>query len=406
MGQGTNSSALRQYNERVVISAVRKAGVASKPELARRIGLTLQSLTRIVDALEEKGLLEKSGRRSVGIGQPSNLYQIKADGLFSVGIKLGRQNIEYVLSDFSGQIIDKASHRCKEPTPEQLIDSLSNGIDAMLSKLSSAQRQRFVGVGIAMPWFLGNWSAQEEMSLEIARQWVDVDFASELEKRLPYNIFFENDCSAAAAAELYFGQVKTTNNFLYIYIDTFVGGGLVLNGNLERGVHSNAANLATLPVPRSKLDSQSKVADWDTLINRASISTLIKHLQFHQVNIDNIADIAEVIENNRALVHDWMQDCAEGILFCIVSCVSFLDLEKVIIDSQLPSFLLIELISMIKRRLAAMPTSNLFLPDVQQGSLGEDAIAIGGAILPLYSHFAPDRTVLLKGGVPDRLQEK
>ena len=227
-----------------------------------------------------------------------------------------------------------------------------------------------------------------------------------MEQRLPYSIFFENDCSAAAAAELYFGQTKTTNNFLYIYIDTFVGGGLVLNGNLERGLHSNAANLATLPVPQSKLDSQNNTAGWDTLVNRASIATLLRHLQFHQVNIDNIADLADIIDDNRALVHDWMQDCAEGIVFCIMSCVSFLDLEKVIIDSLLPTFLLIELISMIKRRLAAMPTSNLFLPDIQKGSLGEDAIAIGGAILPLYSHFAPDRTVLLKGGVPDRLQEK
>lgn len=406
MGQGSNSSTLRQYNERVVISAVRKAGVASKPDLARSIGLTLQSLTRIVDALEEKGLLEKSGRRSVGIGQPSNLYQIKADGLFSIGIKLGRQNIEFVLSDFAGQVIDKAFHRYKDPTPKQLIDSLSDGIEVMLAKLSHTQRERFVGVGIAMPWFLGNWAAQDEMAPDIAQQWVDIDFASELEQRLPYSIFFENDCSAAAAAELYFGQIKAANNFLYIYIDTFVGGGLVLNGNLERGVHSNAANLATLPVPPSKLDSQNNPLGWDTLVNRASIATLLKHLQFHQVNIDNIADLADIIDDNRALVHDWMQDCAEGIVFCIMSCVSFLDLEKVIIDSLLPPFLLIELTSMIKRRLAAMPTSNLFLPDIQKGSLGEDAIAIGGAILPLYSHFAPDRTVLLKGGVPDRLQEK
>lgn len=404
MGQGSNSSTLRQYNERVVISAVRKAGVASKPDLARSIGLTLQSLTRIVDALEEKGLLEKSGRRSVGIGQPSNLYQIKADGLFSVGIKLGRQNIEYVLSDFAGQVIAKASHRYKEPTPEQLIDSLSSGIEVMLGKLSPAQRQRFVGVGIAMPWFLGNWAAQHEMAPDIAQQWVDIDFANELEQRLPYSIFFENDCSAAAAAELYFGQAKAANNFLYIYIDTFIGGGLILNGNLERGVHSNAANLATLPVPQSKLDSRQQSSGWDTLVNRASIATLISHLQYHQVNIENIADIADVIDENRALVHEWMQDCAEAIVFCIISSVSFLDLEKVVIDSQLPQFLLIELISMIKRRLAAMPTSNSFVPTIQKGSLGEDAIAIGGAILPLYSHFAPDRTVLLKGGVPDRLQ--
>jgi len=406
MGQGSNSSTLRQYNERVVISAVRKMAVASKPDLARHIGLTLQSLTRIVDALEEKGLLEKSGRRTVGIGQPSNLYQIKADGLFSIGIKLGRQNIKYVLSDFAGKIIEKTLHRYKEPTPEQLVTLLHSRVEQLLTKLAPVQRERFVGVGIAMPWFLGNWEAQGEMAPEIAQQWVNIDFAKLLEEKLPYRIFFENDCSAAAAAELYFGELKALNNFLYIYIDTFVGGGLVLNGSLEKGIHSNAANLATLPVPPSKLDSQRHTGNWDTLVNRATIATLLKHLRYHQVNIDNIADLAEVIDDNRGLVHDWMQDCAEGIVFCIMSCVSFLDLETVVIDAQLPPYLLIELISMIKRRLAAIPTVNLFIPSVQKGSLGEDAIAIGGAILPLYSHFAPDRTVLLKGGVPDRLQQK
>ena len=57
----------------------------------------------------------------------------------------------------------------------------------------------------------------------------------------------------------------------------------------------------------------------------------------------------------------------------------------------------------LESQLTSMQQQNLFIPQLQQGSLGENAIAIGGAILPLYSHFAPDKTVLLKGGVPDRL---
>jgi predicted NBD/HSP70 family sugar kinase len=121
------------------------------------------------------------------------------------------------------------------------------------------------------------------------------------------------------------------------------------------------------------------------------------------VNIGNISELPNAIDENRSLIHEWMVDCADSLVFTILSSIGFLDLETVIIDSELPHYLLSELVSMTQRRLDSLEQKNLFIPQVQQGSLGEDAIAIGGAILPLYSHFAPDRTVLLKGGVPDRL---
>src|SRR5690606_30424255 len=157
----------------------------------------------------------------------------------------------------------------------------------------------FRSVGIAMPWFMGKWSAQKEMAADIAALWDDFDFATAIEERIKYPIFFENDCSAAAAAELYFGNGKPFNHFLYIYIGTFVGGGLVLNGDLERGIHSNAACLASIPVPGSSLSSGKNHGKWDTLANRASITTLLAHLNFHRVNISNISELPNVIDENR-----------------------------------------------------------------------------------------------------------
>jgi predicted NBD/HSP70 family sugar kinase len=402
MSQGSNSSTLRQYNERIVISVLRKTGAASKADLSRQMGLTLPAMTRIVDELETRGLIEKSGRRSQGVGQPSNLYQINENGLFSIGIKLGRQNIELVLANFAGDLLAKTMCDYQSPSPNDLLNLIEHEVSLLVKKLDATQLARFTGVGIAMPWFIGKWVAQHEMSDQQAIEWRDFDFASALGVRIQYPIFFENDCSAAAAAEMHFGKYPSLQNFLYIYVGTLIGGGLVLNGDLERGIHSNAACLATLPVPRSTLDSKSANNNWDTLVNRASIATLLNHLQFHQVAIDHISELPTVIDQHRALVHDWMVDCADGLLYSILASISFLDLEAVVIDSELPDYLLSELVSMVQRRLDALTQENLFIPTLYQGSLSKDAIAIGGAILPLYSHFAPDRTVLLKGGIPDR----
>ena len=82
MSQGSNSSALRHFNERVVISTIRRQGSASKPELAKLVGLTLQTLTRIVDDLAARGLIVLTGRRTQGVGQPSNIYQINPGSLY------------------------------------------------------------------------------------------------------------------------------------------------------------------------------------------------------------------------------------------------------------------------------------------------------------------------------------
>ena len=47
---------------------------------------------------------------------------------------------------------------------------------------------------------------------------------------------------------------------------------------------------------------------------------------------------------------------------------------------------------------------NTFIPEILPGRIGADAVAVGGAMLPFYSNFAADKTVMLKGGVPEMVQ--
>lgn len=399
MSQGSNSSALRNFNERIVISTLRKNGSASKADLARSMGLTLQTLTRIVDDLEIRGLIEKTGRRSQGVGQPSNIYHINSNCLYSLGVKLGRQNLEFVLSNFGGELMHKQTLDFSSLTPEILVTMIKTGIRELTDKLTTEQRKRFAGVGIAMPWFIGSWG--NEMDTENSLLWQDFDLAHHLERDFDYDFFYENDCTAAAAAEFYFGKANVSKNFLYVYLGSLVGGGLVLNGDLERGIYSNAACLATMPVPKSSLSNANDDV-WATLVDRASLNSLIKYLNFNDVKINQISELSSIIDANRGLVHDWMLDCAESLVFAIYSSISVLDLEKVVIDSDLPRYLLTELINIVDRKLQSSKKKYDFVPELQQGTLGEDAIAIGGAFLPLYFHFAPDKTVILKGGIPER----
>jgi predicted NBD/HSP70 family sugar kinase len=53
-------------------------------------------------------------------------------------------------------------------------------------------------------------------------------------------IEFVKDTAAACVAELVAGRGRSIRSFLYVFVDTFIGGGLVLDSHLFGGLTGNA----------------------------------------------------------------------------------------------------------------------------------------------------------------------
>lgn len=405
MSKGSNSSGLRRYNERVLITSLRKMGKASKLELARLANLTPQAVTRIVDDLEAAGLVRAEGRRLGGLGQPSTLYAIDPKGAYSIGVNVGRRDIQLLLMDFGGTVLHKIAHEFEFPDPDFLLEKIQLGIASLTAYLPPDDVSRLVGVGVAMPWFMGAWNKELNMSETLAQRWNTLNFDEEVARLTQLPVFFENDCSAAAVAELQFGQGIDASNFLYIFIGTFVGGGVVLEGNLESGVHGNSGALASMPVSPSTLSSAPPVTGpFETLINRASLFVLRRHLNTKGIDIKGISALASVLPQAQPYVDEWLQDCADALTFAIFSATGVLDFESIVIDANLPREIVARLVGEVGTQVKAITPNGVFVPEVVQGKIGPDARGIGGALLPFYANFSPDKTVMLTGGVPQKVR--
>ena len=59
---GANQIRVRAHNERLVLSLVRRHGALSKADIARRTGLSAQTVSVIMRALEKEGLLPGTSR--------------------------------------------------------------------------------------------------------------------------------------------------------------------------------------------------------------------------------------------------------------------------------------------------------------------------------------------------------
>lgn len=396
MSKGSNSSGLRRYNERVLINFLRKLGQASKLELSRLSNLTPQAVTRIIDDLETAGMVEQKGKVQRGLGQPSTMYAINPTGAYSIGVNVGRSDIQVLLMDFGGSVIGKIAHEFEIPEPDFLLDKIAQGIAYFQASLSTENQQRLVGVGLAMPWFMGAWKKEVNMSDALAERWFNIKFNEEVAKRTNLPVFMENDCSSAAIAELQFGRGSELQNFLYVFIGTFVGGGVVLHGNLESGVHGNAGALASMPVSPSRLSScPPSESAFETLANRASLFVLRRHLNANGFSIKNISELPSLMPAAKPFVDEWLTDCADALTFVIFSSLGVLDFEGIVLDGNLPRDLVQELVAKVQTQITALTPNGIFLPQVVMGNIGVDARAIGGAILPFYVNFSPDTNIML-----------
>ncbi|HCQ65487.1 MAG TPA: sugar kinase, partial [Rhodobacteraceae bacterium] len=101
---GVNQSGVRDHNERLILSVLQRSGALPGAEVARRIGLSPQTVSIILRKLEKDGILRRGDPIRGKVGKPSIPMELDPDGVFGVGMKIGRRSADLVLLDFTGKV--------------------------------------------------------------------------------------------------------------------------------------------------------------------------------------------------------------------------------------------------------------------------------------------------------------
>ena len=389
--RGSSQGGLRQYNERVLLQAIRLHGALPGAELARLTHLTAQTVSMITKRLEADGLLLRGAPVRGKVGQPSVPLSLNPDGAFSVGIKVGRRSLDVLLVDFTGAVRQRWQRDYRYPSPQPLLAEIGARLAEIRSLLSPAEYGRVQGVGIAVPLNLGGWQTLLEMPADVAAQWPTLDLRAEVAKRTDLPVALLKDTAAACVAELVAGRGRSIPSFLYVFVDTFVGGGLVLDSHLRAGLHGNAGAIGSLP-----LGLVSAGAAPPQLLSVASLLNLELRYQAAGLDVTAVADHRAVQAPWLAHTDRWLADATAALAQAVNSAACLLDLESVIVDGSFSRALQDRLQARLAEAMDGYNWEGVTRPPVMVGTIGSDARALGGALLPLYANFAPDRDLFLK----------
>lgn len=397
-GRGSNSAQLRRYNERLVLQRLRRAGEASKADLARSADLTNTAIGGIIEKLVDLGLIEAVGKRhGGGRGQPATMLRTNPDGAYGIGVRLDRRSIETILIDFGGHILARRDYDMVLPAPEEALALVVRDVLALLATLDPAARARFAGVGVAQPYNLGAWLGRLGLPPETFQRWDAFDFPARLEEEAGQPVFAENDGSAAAIAELFYGIGRAADDFLYLFIGPAIGGGIVVDGDCIRGSHGNAGDVAVLPVAPSRLASAPPAEDGrELLITRASLNALARHLSFRGADMRRATEIEAAIASGHPAVREWLDDMVDALAPAVWSAIALLDVPLVVIDADIDAGLVDAVLARLATALDAERPEARRPPRLQHGSFGRNAGAIGAASLPMFYNFSPRASILTR----------
>ena len=389
--RGSNQSGMRDHNERLVLSLVRQNGPLAKADIARITGLSAQTTSVIMRALEKDGLLKREAPVRGRIGQPSVPMSLAADGAFFLGLKIGRRSADLTLIDFLGKLRGSLRLIYRYPTPDGIVNFVAGALPKIVEILTPSEQNRLGGLGVAMPFQLWNWvqalgAPQSEMDA-----WRDRDIQAELALIAGLPVYVQNDATSACGAELVFGTGERPKDFLYFYFGTFIGGGLVLNGQLFLGRTGNAAGVGSMPVPLTGGGKQR-------LLDVASISKLADRMEAAGESADHIWEQPDHWRVSERLLSDWIETAAEGLAIATLSAAALIELEAVLIDGWMPPAIRARIAERTRMALARLDMAGVTAPQVREGTVGAHARSLGAAAIPLSQRYLIDWNAAARSG--------
>ncbi|WP_212524133.1 ROK family transcriptional regulator [Actibacterium sp. MT2.3-13A] len=365
MLKGTNQELARPFNRRIVLETIRRHGPISRAEVARRVGLTAQTVSTITSELRDRGFVKLLPGVPKGRGFPAPLLEINPDGGFACGVYVTPRGIEAGIMNLSGDVLTRKSYAAHQISPQDAFDRIASMVGELSSEIDAS---RMIGVGLALPgpFDIDSMSFVGPTTLE---GWSGIDVSESLSAAVDYPAFVEWDSAAAARGEILYGIGEEIQNFYYLYMGVGLGGCAVCQGQPMRGAWGNAGEIGHIPL----------VPDGDPCPcgNRGCLERYLS---------------LEAYERRREEVGEegWLREVAPIFRSAIVMIENLFDPEVIVLGGLAPVELCEKILELSKELPNSVATRNdRRTPRVVLSRCAPDAVLRGAASLAVSRVFSP-----------------
>ncbi|GAA1429867.1 ROK family transcriptional regulator [Microlunatus lacustris] len=405
MARGSNLTRLGGFNQTVLFDAIRRApeGI-SRVELVTETGLTAQTVSNIVRRLLDEGLVVEGGRvQSAVRGKPRTLVRVQPRARYAVGVHVDPATLTFVLLDLAGQV-----HRyARRPTPGaqrpgDVVAVIRDEVQRLLAA-AAVEPAAVLGLGVAAPGPLdvvqGTLLNPPQLS-----GWQQVRLRADLHEATGLHVLVDKDVTAAATGEMW-ASGGARRSFVFCYLGSGLGAGVVVDDTVLRGVSNNIGEIGNILVDPdgeeiglARRGSMAATCLPQALVVRAQRRGLVTSTVDVEdfVAVDQLfTEICERAYGGDAGCLELVDGAAEGLAAGLAVMVNFLDVDRVVLGGPVWSRVSSRMLEVLPRLVQPQLVAASGPLAVEGSAVGEHVAARGAAALVLDHFLSPRPAALL-----------
>lgn len=380
-----------------LLALLRDDGPLSRVQLADRMKVSRTTIAAEVTRLAELGLTQEVGPAASRGGRRSTLVDLASDIRF-VGISIGATALSVGVTDGRLAVLGLRTVACDIRTgPEAVLATALEEVRAVLAEYGVDQP---FGAGVGVPGPV-DFDRGISVSPPIMPGWDGYPVRDTVARELGCPAVLDNDVNVLALGEQHAGVARTADDFLYVKVGTGIGCGIVVDGELYRGVDGCAGDIGHIRVADSgpvcacgntgcleAFSGGAALARDALALARSGRSPVLAEILEAHGDL-TAADIATAVARGDAEAVQLIKDSGHRIGQVLASLVSFFNPGLVVIGGRITGLghaLLAEIRGVTYRRSLPLATGNL---PIVLSELGEEGGVIGAARLVSSSVYAP-----------------
>lgn len=230
------STLLRRINERRLLEVIQSQGPSSRAMLTRASGLTAPTVSKAVDSLLQRGLVEELAPVDQALGRPGKLVRMASQLGTVLGVVIDTQTCCMVAAGLDGTVTEERTRRF--PTPDDyatLIDMVERECRPLIADASG----KVHGIGVSVPGLINDRLGEIVFSPNL--HLLDKrNPARDLEQRLGDPCILIQESDGLCLSERMYGAARGLDDFAVLDAAFGLGLAVMSGGHLLAG-HSGMA---------------------------------------------------------------------------------------------------------------------------------------------------------------------
>lgn len=281
-GSPARQDALRQHNLALVLQHIAAGDPVSRARIAAATSLTKTTVSSLVDDLVSARLVTELGPEARGkIGRPGSALALNRDGFAGIGLEINVDYIAVCVANLVGEVryLRTRARDNRGQSPAKVLGRAVRMVRTAM-KAADAARLTVAGLAVAVPGPVETDRGLLRLAPNLG--WLDVPVAEILADRFAGHelaVVVDNEANLAALGELWFGGHLDLDDFVHVSGEIGVGGGIVIGGELFRGVRGFAGEIGHVVVqpdgPRCRCGARGcleQVAGQEAILRSAGLT--------------------------------------------------------------------------------------------------------------------------------------